>query len=328
MVAGLLLTRHDYSRFQIVASFLIVVGFYHYAFLVERRTSRLRLAVVPQEGSVDPLLELPDVDWSVLPSPDQLPDRHDGVVADLRREMGEAWEAFLVRCALAGIPVYNFKQVYESLTGRVEIEHLSENTLGSLNLSSIYASVKFGLDILVAILVLPLIALICAAAAALIKLEGPGPALFIQDRIGYRGRTFRIYKLRTMRVSTEGPHFTESRDPRITPVGAILRKYRVDELPQVLNILKGEMSWIGPRPESLPLSEWYQREIGFYGYRHIVRPGISGWAQVNQGNVARPEMVKAKLHYDFYYIKNFSPWLDLVITAQTIRTVLTGFGSR
>ena len=327
MVAGLMLTRHDYSRVQIVASFIIAVAFYNYAFLVRRRTSRPWLAVVPR-GNVDQLMELPRVDWSLWPSPDRLPDQHDGVVADLRAEMGEAWEGFLVRCALAGIPVFNIKQVYESLTGRVDIEHLSENTLGSLLLSSVYARLKCGLDILIAILFLPLFVLICAAAAVLIKIESPGPALFIQDRVGYRGRTFRIYKLRTMRVSAEGPHYTEGRDPRITHVGAILRKYRVDELPQILNILKGEMSWIGPRPESQPLSEWYQREIGFYSYRHIVRPGITGWAQVNQGNVARPEMVKFKLHYDFYYIKNFSPWLDLVIVVQTIRTVLTGFGSR
>jgi lipopolysaccharide/colanic/teichoic acid biosynthesis glycosyltransferase len=327
MVSGLLLIRHDYSRFQIVASFIIAVAFYNYAFLVMQRTSRPRLAVVPR-GNVDHLTELRSADWSLWPWPDRLPDQHDAVVADLRADMGEAWEVFLVRCALAGIPVYNVKHVYESLTGRVEIERLSENTLGSLTLSSAYAGLKRALDTAVAIVVLPLFALICAAAGVLIKLDSPGPVLFVQDRIGYRGRTFRMYKLRTMRVSAEGPHFTESHDPRITRVGAILRKYRVDELPQALNILKGEMSWIGPRPESQPLSEWYQREIGFYGYRHIVRPGITGWAQVNQGNVARPELVKSKLHYDFYYIKNFSPWLDLVITAQTIRTVLTGFGSR
>jgi len=327
MAVGLLLTRHDYSRFQLLASFLIAVAFFHYAFLVERRIRRPRLAIVPH-GNVDQLMQSTRVDWSLWPSPDRLPDGHDGLVADLRADLGEAWEAFLARCALAGIPVYHSKQVHESLTGRVDIERLSENTLGSLMPSSVYAQLKCGLDILVAVLVLPLIVLVCAAAAVLIKLDSRGPVLFIQDRVGYRGRPFRIYKLRTMRVSAEGTHYTEGEDPRITRVGAFLRKYRLDELPQVLNILKGEMSWIGPRPEAEPLAEWYQREIAFYSYRHIVRPGITGWAQVNQGNVARPEMVKFKLHFDFYYIKNFSPWLDLVITAQTIRTVLTGFGSR
>jgi len=324
--AGLLLTRPDYSRFQLMASFALAVAFYHYAFLVERRTRRPRLVVVPH-GQINRVLECPRVDWMVCQSPEQLPLQYDGLVADLRSDLGEEWMGFLARCALAGIPVYHSKQVQESLTGRVDIEHLSENTLGSLLPSSLYARMKCGLDIVVALLVLPLVAAICGVAAILIKLDSHGPVFFVQDRVGYRGQIFRIYKLRTMRTDIEGAHYTEGRDPRITRIGAVLRKYHIDELPQILNILKGEMSWIGPRPEAQPLSEWYQRELAFYLYRHIVRPGITGWAQVNQGYAARPEMVKYKLHFDFYYIKNFSPWLDLVIAAQTIRAVLTGFGS-
>jgi lipopolysaccharide/colanic/teichoic acid biosynthesis glycosyltransferase len=107
-----------------------------------------------------------------------------------------------------------------------------------------------------------------------------------------------------------------------------LRKFRLDELAQILNILKGEMSWIGPRPEAEVLSHWYQGQIPFYRYRHVVKPGISGWAQVNQGHVADVEQVHRKLQYDFYYIKYFSPWLDLLIVVRTIKTILTGFGSR
>jgi lipopolysaccharide/colanic/teichoic acid biosynthesis glycosyltransferase len=117
-------------------------------------------------------------------------------------------------------------------------------------------------------------------------------------------------------------------DERITRVGRILRKFRLDELPQIFNIMKGEMSWIGPRPEAEVLSRWYQSEIPFYRYRHVVKPGISGWAQVNQGHVADVEQVHRKLQYDFYYIKYFSPWLDLLILLRTIKTILTGFGSR
>jgi lipopolysaccharide/colanic/teichoic acid biosynthesis glycosyltransferase len=107
-----------------------------------------------------------------------------------------------------------------------------------------------------------------------------------------------------------------------------LRKFRLDELPQIFNIMKGEMSWIGPRPEAEVLSRWSQSEIPFYRYRHVVKPGISGWAQVNQGHVADVEQVHRKLQYDFYYIKYFSPWLDLLILLRTIKTILTGFGSR
>src|SRR4029079_18708304 len=110
--------------------------------------------------------------------------------------------------------------------------------------------------------------------------------------------------------------------------GRLLRQYRLDELPQILSIVRGEMSWIGPRPEATTLSTWYEGEIPFYSYRHIVRRGITGWAQVNQGNVAKIEAATGKLHYDFFYIKYFSFWLDLLIAARTVRTVLTSFRAR
>ena len=111
-------------------------------------------------------------------------------------------------------------------------------------------------------------------------------------------------------------------------VGRFLRHYRFDEVPQVINILRGEMSWIGPRPEALPLSHWYEGEIPFYSYRHIVRPGITGWAQVQQGYAAKIRGVTDKLHYDFYYVKYFSVWLDVLIVLKTVRTILTGYGAR
>jgi lipopolysaccharide/colanic/teichoic acid biosynthesis glycosyltransferase len=327
MAALLLLSREDYSRFHVLASFAVAVALFYVIFLVERNVKRARLAVIAG-GHIGELMESDRVEWVVWKSPEHIPRGFDGIVADLRAEIGPAWEAFLSRCALAGVPVYHSKQVQESLTGRVAIEHLSENTLGSLNPSSLYVSIKLVIDVVVAIALLPAIAAICTVAAIWIKLDSPGPIFFTQARIGYRGRTFRVYKLRTMQQGAEGAHYTEDKDPRITRVGAFLRRYRIDELPQILNILKGEMSWIGPRPESLPLAEWYERELAFYSYRHIVRPGIAGWAQVQQGNVAKPELARFKLHFDFYYIKNFSPWLDLVIALMAMRTILTGFGAR
>jgi len=121
---------------------------------------------------------------------------------------------------------------------------------------------------------------------------------------------------------------TQSDDDRITRVGRFLRQTRLDELPQILNIVRGEMSWIGPRPEAVPLSQWYENEIPFYSYRHIIRPGISGWAQVQQGHVTDLDAVSQKLAYDFYYVKHFSAWLDMVITFRTIPTMIGGFGAR
>jgi lipopolysaccharide/colanic/teichoic acid biosynthesis glycosyltransferase len=168
--------------------------------------------------------------------------------------------------------------------------------------------------------------------AIAIRCDSRGPALFRQKRVGHAGRPITIYKFRTMRpVDVEDERsaaMTQDGDERITRVGRLLRTLRIDELPQIFNILKWEMSWIGPRPEAEVLSVWYTSEIPFYRYRHVVKPGISGWAQVNQGHVAEVDEVHRKLQYDFYYIKYFSPWLDILILFRTIKTMLTGWGAR
>ena len=151
----------------------------------------------------------------------------------------------------------------------------------------------------------------------------------MQPRMGFNGRWFDVIKFRSMNVNQQGSHFTEvDEDHRITKVGQFIRRYRLDELPQFWNVLKGEMSLIGPRPESAELARWYDQEVPFFAYRHVVRPGISGWAQVMHGYAAGVDDMKDKLAYDFYYIKHFSLWLDLLIWYKTIRTVLTGFGAR
>jgi lipopolysaccharide/colanic/teichoic acid biosynthesis glycosyltransferase len=168
--------------------------------------------------------------------------------------------------------------------------------------------------------------------ALAIKLDDDGPIFFCQRRVGRGGRSFDMLKFRTMAHHNRVGHLEEvitaDGDPRVTRVGARLRRSRLDELPQIFNILSGQMSWIGPRPEAEALSGWYTGEIPFYRYRHVVRPGISGWAQVNQGHVATVDEVHAKLQYDFYYVKYFSAWLDILISFRTIRTMITGFGSR
>ena len=150
--------------------------------------------------------------------------------------------------------------------------------------------------------------------------------------MGFRGKEFDVLKLRTMSEGHDGEDrdlsITKSGDQRVTKAGAFLRRTRLDELPQIYNILRGEMSWIGPRPEAVSLSEWYEREIPFYRYRHMVRPGISGWAQVNQGHVTEVGEVLEKLQYDFYYVKNLSYWLDIIIVLRTVKVVLSGFGAK
>lgn len=325
--------RLDYNRLQAAGSFSLSVLWYFGLTLVTRRLEVYRFAVVPG-GDVSALHGVGRAIWSVIPSPTVSMGQVQAVVADLRADLSDEWERYIADSALSGIPVYHVKQVRESLTGRVEIDHLSENTLGSLNPASIYIQCKRIVDWMMAVLLLIPLLPVALVVALVIRLESPGPALFRQQRVGFRGRVFTCYKFRTMTTDQlagrDGREaaMTKPGDPRITRVGRWLRWTRIDEIPQIINVLRGEMSWIGPRPEALVLSQWYESELPFYRYRHIVIPGITGWAQVNQGHVSDVSDVHEKLQYDFYYIKNFSPWLDIVIVLRTIETMLTGSGAR
>ncbi|TPL22861.1 polyprenyl glycosylphosphotransferase [Mesorhizobium sp. B2-4-10] len=324
--------RFEYSRFQAAASFTQSTLWYFGLSLITRHLEPYRLVVIPG-GDVERLRTLPGVHWFWITSPGTVIERANGVVVDLRADLDAEWERYIADRALSGTPVYHVKQVSESLTGRVEIEHLSENTLGSLNPNQAYLKIKQAIDWISALVMVVALSPFVVLIALLIRVDSEGPVLFRQPRIGYRGRTYTVYKFRSMRQqagigSDKDKAITKRDDDRITRIGRFLRKFRIDELPQAINILRGEMSWIGPRPEAVVLSHWYEAELPFYRYRHIVRPGVSGWAQVNQGHVAAVDDVMEKLHYDFYYIKNFSPWLDVLITLRTIKTMITGHGAR
>jgi lipopolysaccharide/colanic/teichoic acid biosynthesis glycosyltransferase len=324
--------RLDYSRLHFLSSFVICVVWYVIVYSRLQRRHRVGIGVVPY-GEVNRLYKIPDVTWVPLDDPTQTELAVDGIVADLRFDIPEAWERFLADRALAGMLVMHVKQMEESLTGRVAIEHLSENNFGSLIPGIVYAKVKRVGDFAVSLLLLPILLPFLLLVALVIRLDSRGPVLFRQERMGYRGEKFSMVKFRSMRLGEDvadsrAAAMTQDDDARVTRVGKYLRRYRIDELPQIVNILRGEMSWIGPRPEAVPLSLWYEAELPFYRYRHIVRPGITGWAQVKQGHVADVTDVLWKLQYDFYYIKNFSFWLDILIVARTIRTILSGFGAR
>jgi lipopolysaccharide/colanic/teichoic acid biosynthesis glycosyltransferase len=325
---GLKFFRIDFSSPQYFLSLSMIVTMIVWFFHRYRHAAPLHIAVVP---GVTTLTELPDkmlrsIKFTRLNVAPTEVD-YNGVVADFSRELEPTWEHFLAFTALHGVPVYHVKQFNETINGRVAVDHLWENTLGAIVPALIYPQLKRIVDFLVAVLFLPLIAGLIGICAVLIKLDTPGPALFCQRRTGLGGRPFTMFKLRTMTHNHPGTDFTIANDKRITRVGRILRQYRLDELPQVINILRGDMSWIGPRPEAISLAAWYERELSFYVYRHIVRPGITGWAQVHQGNVAAVDAARLKLEYDFFYIKNFSFWLDVVIVMKTVRTLVTGFGS-
>jgi lipopolysaccharide/colanic/teichoic acid biosynthesis glycosyltransferase len=222
----------------------------------------------------------------------------------------------------------------ESLTGRVSIEHLSENNFGSLLPNLAWRKAKRAVDVIAAILLLPIFLPLFLVIGILIRLDSSGPMFFRQERVGVGGRPFNIVKFRTMYALGDEPEaslttaITTVGDQRVTRMGRWLRRTRIDELPQIFNILAGQMSWIGPRPEAVALSHWYDVEIPFYIYRHIVRPGITGWAQVNQGHVTDLVDIYRKLQFDFYYIKNFSVWIDILIALRTLRVIWNGFGSK
>ncbi|RTQ97319.1 sugar transferase [Halomonas nitroreducens] len=329
VVGVLFFTREAYTRQVLFMSYVVSLGWFYMAFFLGRRYRRMKLAVVPF-GRVELLVPTTHIELRRLEEPDIGRVRYDGVVADLRSDqLTPEWERFLARCTLNHIPVYHERQIQESMSGRVRIEHLTENEYGSLLPSLFYQGVKRFFDLISALILVPLLAPVMFVTAIAIRLDTPGPALFIQPRMGYRGVPFNVYKFRSMHCEKKGRGYTEGDDdPRITRVGKVIRKYRLDELPQILNVIKGEMSFIGPRPESMELSEWYERDVPFFSYRHVVRPGISGWAQVEQGYAAEVDGMIEKLQYDFYYIKHFSLWLDVLVAFKTLKTILTGYGAR
>ena len=335
MLAVLLGVRADYSSVFLYVSAVSVLAGAFILFLVRERANRPHFHVVPH-GRIELLFDATGVDWTIMDRPEPPVDRRAVIVADLRHDHDDAWERMLAEAAIRGHAVYHTKQVWESLTGRVSIEHLSENSFGSLLPDLAYRRIKRVIELAAAVLLLPLLLLPMTLIALAIRLDSSGPVFFLQERTGYRGRIFRMVKFRTMRprashadaAAARLDAITQSDDARITRVGQFLRRVRLDELPQIANVLRGEMSFIGPRPEAVALSEWYEAEIPFYRYRHIIRPGITGWAQVKQGHVAELHDVDRKLNFDFYYIKHYSLWLDLLIVLRTIPTMLSGFGAK
>ena len=317
---------------SLAISYLVTVRIRH-------ANPKMRHFVVPG-GNVGRLLK--QAGFLSLGSPRELDDLIESklisgsIVADLHHEQGDEWARLLAKAALRGVPVYHYRLIEEAITGEVRISHLRENELGSLIPNIPYRLAKRVIDVASVIALAPFLLPALSLIALLVKLDGRGPILFYQKRLGHRGEYFKMVKFRTMRErSVEDSDdarrldaVTRDGDDRITRVGRFLRKTRLDELPQAWNILKGEMSWIGPRPEASELANWYEDQIPFYAYRHIVRPGITGWAQVNQGHVADVDEVRAKLRFDFYYIKNLSLWLDLLIALKTIRVVLGGIGAK
>lgn len=256
------------------------------------------------------------------------------VIVALSERRGQMPVAALLQMKSRGVKIHDGAEVYEAVTGKIPVEslrlswllfssgfHLSKLLLFSQRFVSLVVSI-IGL-----LLCLPLIPFIVLG----IRLTSPGPILFRQQRVGLGGEIFECYKFRTMGVGAEsetGPTWANKDDPRVTPIGRFLRRSRLDEIPQLWNVLKGDMNLIGPRPERPEFMEWLKSEIAHYDLRHTVRPGLTGWAQIRYRYGSSLEDTREKLCYDLFYIKNMSAGLDLLVLFHTMKIVLLGRGAR
>lgn len=241
----------------------------------------------------------------------------------------------LLECKVMKVDIFNMSDMYESLTGKLTLRELDEARLVSepfrgmrrnIYMSHLKPLADFGLAVAGLFITLP----ITLIASVLIKLTSKGPVFFRQERVGLDGRVFDILKFRSMYLDaeSEGAVWATENDPRVTPVGRVLRKTRIDEIPQMWNVLKGKMSFIGPRPERPEFVGDLKKKIPFYQLRHIVKPGITGWAQINYRYGASAEDAIEKLQYDLFYIKNLGYMIDMQILFKTVKVVLFGAGAR
>jgi sugar transferase (PEP-CTERM system associated) len=258
----------------------------------------------------------------------------DRVVVSLAEARGRLPMHTLLEMKLAGVQFDHLASVYEEYTGKIAVENLRPSWLifsQGFKKSRLLAASKRAGDILIAAAGLVLCLPVMAIIAAVIRLTSEGPALYHQRRVGRHGREFNVHKFRSMRVDAEattGPVWAaKDGDARATPVGRFLRRTRLDELPQLWNILVGEMSLVGPRPERPEFVRELTKQIPYYGQRHVVRPGLTGWAQVRYTYGASTEDALEKLQYDLYYIKNLSAALDFFILLATVKTVVLQRGA-
>jgi sugar transferase (PEP-CTERM system associated) len=261
--------------------------------------------------------------------------RVDRVVVSLSDARGKLPMDRLLDIRLrTGVTFDHLASVYEEYTGKIAVENLRPSWLifsEGFRKNRLLLFVKRAVDLLHAVVGLIIASPLMLVTAALVKLTSPGPVFYHQERVGLNGRIFTVHKFRTMQNNAEagtGPVWAQANDVRVTPLGRMLRRTRLDELPQLWNVLRGDMSLVGPRPERPSFVEQLTASIPFYGQRHVVKPGVTGWAQIRYTYGASVEDAIEKLQYDLYYIKNLSIALDLVIVLETIKTVVRRRGAQ
>jgi lipopolysaccharide/colanic/teichoic acid biosynthesis glycosyltransferase len=251
----------------------------------------------------------------------------DRFLIDVTTHYSDRWSRFLLRSYMRGVLVTPWVQFLETRRGRVDIESFDLSDIVLRPSQILYSRVKRVLDIMGVLLALPFALIIGAIVHLYILVRAGRPVLFRQERRGHGGKDFTILKFRTMHHDA-GKHSALDNDDRIVPGLSLIRRLRFDEIPQILNIWRGEMSWIGPRPATIEVSEATEMVEPKYASRLLVRPGLTGWAQVNSGYASTVEEEVEKLGYDLYYVKNMSLDLDLLILARTIRILLFRTGAK
>ncbi len=320
--------RLGYSRSTLFIGFALLLYVQFANFVINRRYRKLKFAFLPGVQIVNKE-RAENIQFRELTSTELSDTRYDALIVDTDSEIDDDWLRYVAHHSAAGTTIISSKTLNEAISGKVDLNMLSIHDMDSLQPSAAYVITKRLIDITAVVLLSPFVFTVALIVAIIIRFESKGPVFFIQERVGQKNTPFRMYKFRSMIPEDDDtPRFADMDEHRITGFGSFIRKFRLDELPQFLNVLKGDMSLIGPRPEQAGFVTQFEQEVPFYSYRHIVRPGITGWAQVSQGYAVCTESTWEKVEHDFFYIKNLSLWVDILIVMKTIKTVLTGFGAR
>jgi sugar transferase (PEP-CTERM system associated) len=255
------------------------------------------------------------------------------IIVTLDERRGKFPEAELLECKMKGITIEEGIEFYERLTGKLQVENLRSSSLifsDGFKKSKLTMGVKRAIGFSCSLVGLVLLSPLILILSILIKIDSRGLVLYQQERVGENGKVFKLIKFRSMieNAESKGPMWADQSDNRVTRIGRWMRKWRLDEIPQMFNVLKGDMSFVGPRPERPFFVEQLRKEIPFYDQRFSVKPGITGWAQIKYRYGASKEDALEKLKYDLYYIKNLSSLFDLIIIFETIKVVLFGKGAR
>lgn len=330
-------TYHSVRWVTYALSGWLILALVHRAIQRRRAWIEDMVIITDEKALVDDLAESPNANVIDLLEPRGEPpatalSTNTTLVLDMRSVLSDQMASFVSSSTLAGYEVRPLSNVYEEHTGRVALVHLAEGWEISVPLErrAPYAPLKRFVETVLVVATAPLWLLLAGLTWVAIRLDSPGPALFKQVRTGLNDRPFIMYKFRTMVLGADddGPQFTAPDDPRITRIGRLLRTTRLDEIPQLINVLKGETALVGPRAEQVPFVQQFEKLIPFYRYRHLVRPGITGWAQVNSGYADDLNDTVEKLTYDLYYLRHLSPWLDLSILGRTLATVINRNGAQ